>query len=119
MLSANKQRCKRLEHLAPLIFLSDEFEITVVSDDRDVELRFRVSASMPVRILQFEIQFFLHTAGDNFRHLSRMVYIGARGYLVTVMVSELSVNETYLVIAYTKLALCLTFSLIRVRYGMV
>jgi len=58
MLSANKQRCKRLEHLAPLIFLSDEFEITVVSDDSDVELRFRVSASMPVRILQFEIQFF-------------------------------------------------------------
>ena len=36
---------------------------------------------------------------------------------MTVMVSELSVSgsETYLVIAYTKLSLCLTFSLIRTR----
>ena len=36
---------------------------------------------------------------------------------MTVMVSELSVSgsETYLVITYTKLSLCLTFSLIRTR----
>jgi len=34
---------------------------------------------------------------------------------VTVIVSDLSVSgsETYLVIAYTKLSLCFTFSLIR------
>jgi len=44
-----------------------------------------------------------------------MVYTGVRGYLVTVIVSELSVSETYLVIAYTKLSLCFTFSLIRTR----
>jgi len=46
-----------------------------------------------------------------------MVYIGVRGYLVTVIVSELSVgvSETYLVIAYTKLSLGFTFSLIRTR----
>jgi len=31
--------------LAP-IFLNDEFEITVVLDDREVELRIRVSVSM-------------------------------------------------------------------------
>jgi len=45
------------------------------------------------------------------------VYIGVRGYLVTVIVSELSVSgsETYLVIAYTKLSLCFTFSFIRTR----
>ena len=43
-----------------------------------------------------------------------MVYLGVR---VTVMVSELSVSgsETYLIITYTKLSLCLTFSLIRTR----
>ena len=43
-----------------------------------------------------------------------MVYLGVR---VTVMVSELSVSgsETYLVITYTKLSLCLTFLLIRTR----
>ena len=46
-----------------------------------------------------------------------MVYIGVQGYLVTVIVSELSVSgsETYLVITYTKLSLCLTFSLIQTR----
>jgi len=64
MLSANVQRCKRREQLAPLFFfLNDEFEITVILDDRNVELRIRVSVSMRVplvclvRILQFEIQF--------------------------------------------------------------
>jgi len=62
-----------------------------------------------VRIFQFEIQFFLHTAGDNYRHLCRMVYLGVT---VTVMVS-VSGSETYFVI--TKLSLCLTFSLIRTR----
>jgi len=53
MLSTNGQRCKRrlkTAHwagiLAPL-FLNDEFEITVVLDDRDVELGIRVSVSMP------------------------------------------------------------------------
>ena len=42
------------------------------------------------------------------------MYLGVR---VTVMVSELSVSgsETYLVIPYTKLSLCFTFSLIRTR----
>ena len=42
---------------------------------------------------------------------------GVRGNLVTVTVSELSVSgsATYLVIAHTKLSLCLTFSLIRTR----
>jgi len=46
-----------------------------------------------------------------------MVYLGVRGYLVTIIVNELSVSgsETYLVIAYTKLSLCFTFSLIRTR----
>jgi len=41
----------------------------------------------------------------------------SRGYRVTVMVSEFSVSdsETLLVITYTKLSLCLTFSLIRTR----
>ena len=41
----------------------------------------------------------------------------SRGYWVTVMVSEFSVSdsETLLVITYTKLSLCLTFSLIRTR----
>ena len=41
-----------------------------------------------------------------------------RGYLVTVIlvVSELKCgSETYLVIAYTKLSLCFTFSLIWTR----
>ena len=46
----------------------------------------------------------MHTAGDNYHHLSRMEYLGVR---VTVMVSELSVSgsETYLVIAYKVIAL--------------
>jgi len=54
MLSANEQRCKRrlkAAHWAgtfgAIIFLNDEFEITVVLDDRNVELRVRVSVSMP------------------------------------------------------------------------
>jgi len=47
MLSAYVQRCKRREQLAPLFFLNDEFEITVILDDRNVELRIRVSVSMP------------------------------------------------------------------------
>ena len=47
MLSANEQRCKRREQLAPLFFLNDEFEINVVLDDRNVELRIKVSVSMP------------------------------------------------------------------------
>jgi len=54
MLSANEQRCKRrlnTAHWAGIFganyFLNDEFEITVVLDDRDVELRNRVSVSMP------------------------------------------------------------------------
>ena len=34
---------------------------------------------------------------------------------MTVIVNELSVSETYLVIAFTKLSLGLTFSLIRTR----
>jgi len=42
-----------------------------------------------VRILQFEIQLKKNTAGDNYRHLWRMVYIWVR---VTVMISELSVS---------------------------
>ena len=58
-----------------------------------------------VRIFQSEIQFFLHNAGDNYHNLWRMV---------TVMVSVRG-SETYLVITYTKLSLCLTFSLIRTR----
>ena len=47
MLSAYVQRCKRREQLVGAIFLNDEFEITVVLDDRNVELRIRVSVSMP------------------------------------------------------------------------
>ena len=33
--------------ISPLFFLNDEFEITVVLDDRNVELRIRFSVSMP------------------------------------------------------------------------
>ena len=54
MLSANVQHCKRrlkTAHWAGTFwrhyFLNDKFEITVVLDDRDVELRIRVSVSMP------------------------------------------------------------------------
>jgi len=50
MLSTNEQHCKRrlkTAHWAgifgAIIFLNDKFEITVVLDDRDVELRIRVS----------------------------------------------------------------------------
>ena len=64
MLSAVGKRCYRLrKHVFQCLaltfsdvsggnswrhyFLNDEFEITVVLDDRDVELRIRVSVSMP------------------------------------------------------------------------
>jgi len=33
---------------------------------------------------------FLYTAGDNYRHLWRMVYIGVRGYLATVIVKYIN-----------------------------
>ena len=93
-------------------FLNNEFEITVVLDDRNVELRIRVSVSMPGKnFTVWNPVFCILLEITYYRYLWRMVYIGVRGYLVTVIVSELSVSgsETYLVIAYTKLSLCLTF----------
>ena len=46
-------------------FLNDEFEITVVLDDRNVELRIKVSVSMPGKKFYSLKSSFLHTAGDN------------------------------------------------------
>jgi len=75
--------------------LNDKFESTVVLDDSNVELRIRVSDSMPGKNFPVWNPVFLHTAGDNYRHLWRVVYLGV--IRVTVMVS-VSGSETYLVI---------------------
>ena len=68
MLSANSSTVSGGNIWRHYFFWNDEFEITVVLDDRNVELRIRVSVSMPGK--NFSLKFsFLHTAGDNYHHL--------------------------------------------------